>query len=94
VSTGELSILAESTLYSNHAVGERNLCLSTVTEGENGATLYVPSHDLSQIVGLRFTGDTLVRTETIEQPIDFSRSLFSQYDFSSVVQGGGNCADP
>ncbi len=94
ISRGVLSVLSESTLYSNHAVGERNLCLSTVTAGEDKVTLYVPTHDRSQIVGLRFTGNGLVRMDIVEHQVDFSRSLSSQYDFSGVVQGGDNCADP
>ena len=91
ISKGRLSVLSESTLYSNHAIGELNLCLSVVVALTEQTTLYVPSHDRTQIAGLKFTGDMLVRTETIDHPVDFSRSLSSQYDFNGVVQGG-DCA--
>ena len=91
ISTDALPVLSEAGLYSNHAIGESNLCLSVVAENGGEATLYVPTHDRMQIAGFQFTGDMLLRTETIEQTVDFSRSLSSQHDFHGIVQGGSDC---
>ena len=94
VQTGKLAVLAESSFYSNHAIGEINLCLSVVTQLGNVTTLYVPTQDRRQIVGFQFSGGSLQNTETITQTVDFSQSLASQYNFAHVVQVGGNCVRP
>lgn len=93
-SRGHLSVLSESTLYSNHAVGDRNLCLSVVVEADGERTLYLPSFDRSQIVGLRLIDSSLFRTQIIDRPVDFSASLSSQHSFTGLVQVGGDCAIP
>ena len=92
--TGRLAALAESSHYSNHAIGERNLCLSVVTQTGNVTTLYVPTQDRRQIAGFQFIGGSIQNTETITQAVDFSYSLGSQHDFTNVVQGGDDCARP
>ena len=94
ISEGELAIIAEASRYSNHAIGESNLCLAVVAQAGNTATLYVPTQERSQIAGFQFTGDSFVSTETIEQQVDFSRSLGSQYEFTHAVQEGNNCDRP
>ena len=93
ITAGELSVLAQVSQFSNHAIGERNLCLSVVTEGDDGTTLYVPTQSREQIAGFQFTEDAWVGSATIDQQVDFSQSLASQHDFSSVVQGG-DCDRP
>lgn len=91
MSQGELEVLAESTLYSNHAIGERNLCLSVVSDEGGQPVLYVPSHDRSQIVGLTLSEDAFVRVRSIDQDVDFSIPLHRQGDFGVIVQGGEDC---
>jgi hypothetical protein len=96
ISAGELSVMAETSQYSNHAIGQRNLCLSVVslTAVGDAATLYVPTQDRQQIAGFQFTGSSIQRTETIDQRVDFSQPLASQYGFTGLVQGGDNCSRP
>ncbi len=94
IQAGKLAVLAESSHYSNHAIGERNLCLSVVTQTGNATTLYVPTQDRRQIAGFQFTGGSIQNTETITQAVNFSHSLASQHDFTHVVQGGDDCARP
>ncbi len=94
IEAGELTVLAEASHYSNHAIGEINLCLSVVTQSDNAITLYVPSQDRGSIADFRFFGGLLQNTETIVQSVNFARSLASQYDFANVVQGGNNCVRP
>jgi hypothetical protein len=94
IQAGKLVVLAESSQYSNHSIGKRNLCLSVVTQIDNATTLYVPTQDRSQIAGFEFTGRSIQNTETISQAVDFSCSLALQHDFTSIVQGENSCAGP
>jgi hypothetical protein len=98
ISRGELRVIAEASQYSNHAIGQRNLCLSVVSHAGaavgDAATLYVPTQDRQQIVGFQFTGNSIQRTETIDQRVDFSQPLASQYGFTGLAQGGDNCTRP
>lgn len=91
IEAGKLEPLSEVFHYSNHSIGERNLCLSVVTHSENSTNFYVPTQDRTQIIGFNFMGGTIQRTETIEHPVNFSEPLLTQYRFSNVVQGSGFC---
>lgn len=88
---GTLEVLDENSLYSNHAIGERNLCLSVLTEQDNQKRLYVPNQSRDKIVGFSFTNNKLELIEEIDQAVDFSKTLRSQYDFSNIVSGENNC---
>ncbi len=92
IEAGKLETLSELSNYSNHTIGERNLCLSVVTKTDSVTTLYVPAQDRHKIVGFKFAGGSIQKTETIIQPVNFSYSLTSQYNFSNVVQGEEFCA--
>lgn len=91
ITPGEMTVLDEATLFSNHAIGQRNLCLSVVTRSEGAATLYVPAFDRAHIVGLQFRDNSLHTVETIDQQIDFSQSLASQHAFAGIFQGDDDC---
>jgi hypothetical protein len=93
IRAGKLQPTAEIAHYSNHSIGERNLCLSVVTHSENSTNFYVPTQDRTQIVGFNFIGGAIQRTETIEHPVNFSEPLLTQYRFSNVVQGSGFCLE-
>lgn len=88
---GILQVLDEASLYSNHGLGERNLCLSVLTENSNQKVFYVPSQNRDKIVGFTFTNNQLNIFEEIEQNVDFSERLDSQYDFSNVITEEENC---
>ena len=94
IQEGNLKAISEVSSYSNHTIGERNLCLSVVTKSNSVTTLYVPSQDRQQIVGFEVSGGSIHKTENIKQSVNFSYSLESQYDFSNVVQGEDLCAAP
>ena len=94
IQAGRLIALAESSGYSNHSVGERNLCLSVVTQTEKATILYVPSQDRGEIAGFQFTGGSFLKTESIQQKVNFASSLASQHDFTHVVQGEEYCLVP
>lgn len=92
IKAGKLTAFSEIFGYSNHGIGERNLCLSVVTNAYSDTRLYLPTQDRHKIAGFKITGRTIKQTESIEQSVDFSYSLQSQYDFSNVVQGEDLCS--
>ncbi len=94
IQPGKLVVLAESSHYSNHSIGERNLCLSVVTQIDNATILYVPTQNRRQIAWFQFTDGSIQNTETITQAVNFSYSLASQHNFINIVQCGKNCVGP
>ncbi|MDB1123477.1 FG-GAP repeat domain-containing protein [Vibrio algarum] len=91
IKAGKLEVLSELSGYSNHSIGERNLCLSMVTKTKNTIVFYVPTQDRRQIAGFSFSDNTIQKIENINQPTNFSYPLASQYDFTDVVLEGGFC---
>ena len=91
IKAGTLKVLAEKAQYSNHAIGERNLCLSILTEKFNQKVFYVPNQSRNKIVGFTFKNNELEVFEEITQVVDFSNTLGSQYSFSNTIEEGNNC---
>ena len=91
IEAGTLKVLAEKAQYSNHAIGERNLCLSTLTVQSNQRVFYVPNQSRNKIVGFTFKNNELEVFEEITQDVDFSKTLGSQYGFTSTLEEGNNC---
>jgi hypothetical protein len=90
VKKGQLEVLDQSTLYSSHAIGERNLCLSVVTKNDNKLLLHLPSHDRKQIVSLTYDGK-FKEVGRIAKEVDFSKNLLMQYDFKNIVKSYNFC---
>ncbi len=88
---GTLSVLDETSLYSNHAIGERNLCLSVLTQEADQFIFYVPTQNRNQIVGFSWMGSELTQTSVIDQSVDFSKPLMDQATFSNIIVGEDNC---
>lgn len=88
---GELKFVAHVSLYSNHAIGERNLCLSVVEQRTNAVILFVPTQDRRQITGFQFRGNSIVKTESINIGVNFSSPLSSQHRFKNIVQENNGC---
>jgi len=88
---GALQVIAEKAQYSNHAIGERNLCLSVLTEQLNKKVFYVPDQSKNKIIGFTFDNNELQVFEEISQLVDFSRTLGAQYSFSNRIEDGINC---
>lgn len=88
---GTLSVLDETSLYSNHAIGERNLCLSVLTQEGGQFIFYVPTQNRNQIVGFSWSGNRLEQVSVIDQSVDFSKPLVDQATFSNVIKGEDNC---
>ena len=92
IQSGTLNVLDEKTPYSNHAIGERNLCLSVLTEQSGQKVFYVPDQSRNKIVGFTFQNNTLDVYEELPQVLDFSKTLASQYPFSNTIAHGNNCS--
>lgn len=91
IKSGSLVVLTERAQYSNHAIGERNLCLSVLTEQLNEKVFYVPSQSRDKIKGFSFKDNELLDVEEILQLVDFSKTLSSQYNFKHVIEDVDNC---
>lgn len=91
IKAGALEVLAERVQYSNHAIGERNLCLSVLTEQLNTKVFYVPNQSRDTIAGFSFGNNAFLAFEEIPQMIDFSKTLALQYSFSKEIEEEDNC---
>lgn len=94
IEAGKLDALSELSRYSNHSIGERNLCLSVVTKTDSATTFYVPTQDRQQIAGFNFIDGSIRQADTINQLVNFSSPLVTQYGFSNIVQGEDSCVAP
>ena len=91
IKAGALQILSEKSQFSNHASGERNLCLSVLTLQSDQKVFYVPNQNRNKIVGFTFQNNELEVNEEITLQVDFSKTLASQYSFSNSIMTGNNC---
>jgi len=91
IEAGTLKVLDEKAQYSNHAIGERNLCLSILTVQVNQKVFYVPNQSRDKIVGFTFMNNELEVFKEITQVVEFSKTLGSQYSFSHTIEEGNNC---
>jgi len=91
IQAGELTVLDELSEYSNHGYGERNLCLSVLTQENQEKIFYIPTQDRTKIVGFKYSSVGLAVVAEIDQTIDFSKTLSEQYQFSNPVSVEDNC---
>lgn len=89
---GTLRLVAQTSVYSNHSIGESNLCLSVVAQRDDVTTLYVPTQDRREIVGFQFADESLQKTESVLKNVNFSYPLSSQHEFNNIVQENNGCA--
>jgi hypothetical protein len=91
IKSGTLQVLAEKAQYSNHKIGDRNLCLSVLTEQSNKKVLYVPNQRRNKIVGFTFENNEFQAIDEIDQVVDFSINLGAQYSFENIIEEENNC---
>ena len=94
IQPGRLQVIDEEAYFSNHTIGETNLCLSVLTKTSKAPTLYVPTQNGNMIVGFQFKNDKWEKTKVIKQKVRFSKSLHSQYTFRNIIQGDNHCNHP
>ncbi len=91
---GKLETLDQVGEYSNHGIGERNLCLSALTELNGEKVFYVPNQQRTKINGFKIENNEFKMAEEIDLPVDFSIRLTEQYAFSNLVlETEDNCID-
>lgn len=77
--------------YSNHAIGEINLCLSVLTDESSFKGLYVPNQTRDSIIGFLFQNDNWSIFNRIAFDVEFSLPLEDQYQFDNLFDQDGNC---
>lgn len=85
IARGVLAPESESALYSNHAIGERNLCMSFTIVDKGKRILYLPSHHRTEIVSLVYD-KKWIELNRIKQQVDFSTPLRSQTALGSTSE--------
>ncbi len=90
---GTLEVIDVLAGYSNHGIGERNLCLSILTQQNGEKVFYVPSQDRDIISGFSYKNNEFQIIEEITQEVDFSIPLGAQYNFINTIEKENNCID-
>lgn len=90
ITRGEITPISEKSQYSNHAIGETNLCLSALTNDEN-KIIYVPTQRRDAIVGFTVDNNELQEVERFDFAVDFAQPLVWQYSFDHLVEDETNC---
>ncbi len=91
IKEGRLTSISSLGEYSNHAIGERNLCMSTTVIKNDQTIIYLPNQQGDSIVGLAYKDMTLHRVESFPHPVDFSIRLNDQISFTSNKVDQVNC---
>jgi len=91
INQGTLEVLDSKREYSNHSIGETNLCLSALAIMNSLKVIYIPSQEGDSIVGYVFKDGLLEKIEEISIPVDFTQSLRSQYNFDNIIDQEVNC---
>lgn len=78
IKEGRLVSLDNFEFVSNHAIGERNLDLSVLSEKDGEKTLYLPSQQRDSVIGFQLVDDQWLIKENFSQTIDFSTPLRQQ----------------
>lgn len=91
IENGSIVIKDELREYSNHAIGQINLCLSVLTQEASSKGLYVPNQTRDSIIGFTFQDARWSAFDTIDFDVDFSLPLEDQYDFANSLGKDENC---
>lgn len=94
IEAGKLEPLDQTGEYSNHGIGEHNLCLSATTEINGEKLFYLPNQARTKIIGFKIMGENIELVEEIDFEVDFSMSLTDQYEFMNLIEElEDNCID-
>jgi hypothetical protein len=80
----KLVSLADQAGVSNHQLGSRNLCLSSITVENGLKTLYLPNIEFNSILGFRWKNNELNPTDTIAFVVNPLIPLSKQYHFTKL----------
>ncbi len=91
---GEMTVIDEATeQYSNHRGRTRHLCMSVLTEIDGQKFFYLPSQAGDKIVGFSFSNRQLIKEQTIDLEVDFTKPLSEQHPFEGLILDPVNCID-
>ena len=82
-----LEVIDTKRYFSNHAIGERNLCLSILSKQAGQTVFYVPNQKRDSVVGFVFKDNRLQEVERRSHTTDFSQSLTSQLAIPQTLEG-------
>lgn len=82
---GRLQVIDEKSGYSNHRIGQRNLCLSVLAPTTPAKTLYLPNNEYSAVAGLQLVNGKLTEVSRVDQPIDGTKTLSEQFKVGSAL---------
>jgi hypothetical protein len=72
-------------LFTNHAIGETNLCLSVLTQHAGQTRCYLPTHDRQRILGFAYLNHRWQAVDSFDLAVDMSLPLATQYDFGPLL---------
>ena len=73
-----LAVIDQKSGYSNHRIGQRNLCLSALTTSTPLKTLYLPTNDYAAVVGLQLVGGKISEVNKQDKAVDAAKPLAGQ----------------
>ena len=85
-----LQIVDEKSGYSNHQIGQKNLCLSALNATVPLKTLYLPTNDYGTVAGLQLVNGKLTEQTRLTQVINPAKPLREQVSLSSFITDS-NC---
>lgn len=80
-----LQVVDEKSGYSNHQIGQRNLCLSVLTASGPQKTLYLPTNDYTMVAGIQLINGKLTETDRLNKPVNPAIPLVNQLVFSALI---------
>ena len=87
---GQLAIVDQKSGYSNHRIGQRNLCLSVLADSRPLKTLYLPTNEYTEVAGLQLVNGKLTEVSRVSKTTDPARPLFEQVNVSAALTDA-NC---
>lgn len=94
IQPGQLRVLDEVSQYTNHAIGQRNLCLSALALENDTITCYVPTQARDRIVGFRLINNQWVQSSDTSFEVNMSVPLLSQFSLPGLVILPTQCITP
>lgn len=90
---GEMSAIATKGGYSNHGIGERNLCLSVLTSSNDSTVVHVPSQNRGMLKSLTVVNQAWVEMDAKDLTVDFSKPLTEQASFIHPMRINAICVE-
>ncbi len=80
-----LEVIDQKSGYSNHRIGQRNLCLSVLTGTTPLKTLYLATNDYTAVVGLQLVDGKLTEKNRQDKAVDAAKPLAEQLNLDKPL---------